>query len=115
VSTRLEDESLPGFAPTELVSSAIEPPEDEIDLARFEALAEADRMRVIIRVLCGLVALEDEDWFSAPVPATPPSRRRLLPLLGYERAHLRGRTVHGESRPPTTTGALADLDLRRAG
>jgi hypothetical protein len=112
VSTRLEDESLSELAPTELASSAIEPLEDEIDLARFEALAEADRMRVIIRVLCGLVALEDQDWFSAPAPATAPSRRRLLPLLGYERAHLRGRTVHGHDRQPP---APTSLDLRRAG
>lgn len=55
----------------------------EIDLERFERLAEEDRLRVIIRVLCGLVALEEEDWFSGP-PADEP-RTRTLPYLGYER------------------------------
>ncbi len=47
------------------------------ELNQFAGLSEHERMRVIIRVLCGLVALE--------VPPPPaPKRRRLLPFLGYE-------------------------------
>jgi len=59
-----------------------------VDLTQFEVLDDDDRMRVIIRVLCGLVALEEEDWFHTETSPRP-RRQRLLPYLGYERsAHL---------------------------
>jgi hypothetical protein len=58
------------------------------DLGRFDEMTEHDKVRVIIRVLCGLVALEEATAppavdLTRPEPATP--RRRLLPFLGYER------------------------------
>jgi hypothetical protein len=52
------------------------------ELARFAGLSREERTRVIIRVLCGLVALEDAG--GAP-PADQPGRtRRLLSFLHYE-------------------------------
>jgi hypothetical protein len=73
------------------------------ELGRFAGLTEDEKMRVIIRVLCGLVALEESPApfpsLVAPPPAEPaPKRRRLLPFLGYE-------------NPPAGPGApVVDLD-----
>lgn len=61
----------------------------DIDLTQFEALGEPEQVRVIIRVLCGLVALDEEDWFAAwdePSLTPPPSLSRVLPLHGHGRA-----------------------------
>jgi hypothetical protein len=63
----------------------------DIDLSQFEALDEPEQMRVLIRVLCGLVALDEEEWFAAwdepsqPV-SQPLSTSRVLPLHGHGRA-----------------------------
>lgn len=67
--------------------------ETDPDLTRFAGLSADDKMRVIIRVLCGLVALEEIEAESArlsqahdPLIVEPaPKRRRLLPFLGYLR------------------------------
>lgn len=61
------------------------------ELDRFAELSEHERVRVIIRVLCGLVALEEVGGGAATLavdPAQPatPKHRRLLPFLGYERS-----------------------------
>lgn len=61
------------------------------ELSQFASLPPEERVRVIIRVLCGLVALEERA--PAPVstrlarrPTTTSERpRRRLPFLGYER------------------------------
>jgi hypothetical protein len=61
--------------------------ERDPDLDRFADLSEHDRVRVIIRVLCGLVALEEAGLDAdspVPEPEEPVRRRRLLPFLGYE-------------------------------
>jgi hypothetical protein len=42
-----------------------------VDLTRFEQLPESERMRIIIRVLCGLVAMEEVA--AEPAPATAPT------------------------------------------
>jgi hypothetical protein len=57
-----------------------------IDLGRFQRLGEAERRRIIIRVLCGLVALEEEAAEPAPrVHAAPtPGPAPKLPYLGLE-------------------------------
>lgn len=66
-----------------------------IDLNRFERLPETERMRVIIRVLCGLVALEAEEREqcealgmapprSGPEPTPTPRSGFRLPFLGLE-------------------------------
>ena len=57
-----------------------------VDLNRFEQLSESDRMRTIIRVLCGLVAMEETVVPDAVNPAaTPtPGTLRELPMLGIE-------------------------------
>jgi hypothetical protein len=60
------------------------------DLNRFQQLPDEERMRVIIRVLCGLVAIEpDAPTVAAPepvaVPETASRRSRFrLPFLGLE-------------------------------
>jgi hypothetical protein len=86
------DVPTPSPAPTHRLDWDTDP-----ELAQFAGLSEHERMRVIIRVLCGLVALEEVP--AAPLPARPhpaataavepsppaaPKRRRLLPFLGYE-------------------------------
>lgn len=77
--------------------SSTPPPRHRLDwdrdpeLDRFAGLSEDDKVRVIIRVLCGLVALGESSTSDGPpvVEAGPtraptPKRRRLLPFLGYE-------------------------------
>jgi hypothetical protein len=49
-----------------------------LDLTQFEALDEPEQRRVIIRVLCGLVALDAEDWFAASEQSDPTASRVLL-------------------------------------
>src|SRR5215510_15051306 len=66
-----------------------------IDLGRFERLSEAERRRIIIRVLCGLVAMEEApEPEREPVAPTPGPAPR-LPLLGLEtpahKRHMRPR------------------------
>lgn len=73
----------------------------EPDLPEFASLSEEEKVRVIIRVLCGLVALEERPRVASRTrlhrrhPGTsaspeqadaPPAepRRRRLPFLGYE-------------------------------
>jgi hypothetical protein len=46
-------------------------------LPRFGRLADTDRVRIIIRLICGLVALEED-------PEPDPPRLRTLPFLGIE-------------------------------
>jgi hypothetical protein len=68
-----------------------------VDLNRFERLPESERMRIIIRVLCGLVAMEDAapsapaEPLSAVTSPTPGPATADLPVLGIERngAHKR--------------------------
>jgi len=84
-----------------------------IDLGRFERLSEAERRRIIIRVLCGLVAMEEvpeparEPWpapVAAPTPVTTstpvasptPGPAARLPFLGLETAAYK--------RPPRSRG-----------
>jgi hypothetical protein len=67
-----------------------------IDLGRFERLSEAERRRIIIRVLCGLVAMEEApEPAREPLVAPTPGPARTLPLLGLETAakkrHMRPR------------------------
>jgi hypothetical protein len=51
-----------------------------VELSRFHTLPEEERMRVIIRVLCGLVAIEDEPEELAPVVPLPrPAPSSLTP------------------------------------
>ncbi len=66
---------------------------ETVDLNTFERLPEKERMRVIIRVLCELVALDpdaSEDPSTASVPTTSSGsgrrvhRLRRLPFLGVE-------------------------------
>lgn len=87
------------------------------DLSRFEELPEHEKTRVIIRVLCGLVALEETGTSLTPPtpPESTPRRRRLLPFLGYEDPPL-GRPVLGapvvdlSSERAPSVAALARVD-----
>jgi hypothetical protein len=66
----------------DLEYDALDPYLGTVDLNRFEQLPESERMRIIIRVLCGLVAMEDQRA-AAIAEAAPPSTG--LPMLGIER------------------------------
>jgi hypothetical protein len=66
-------------------------PGEDLDLNRFQRLSDDERMRIIIRVLCGLVAIDEQP---APEPsaahltvAPTPGPSRSLPLLGLEPEH----------------------------
>jgi hypothetical protein len=72
---------------------AIDPFLGTLDLNWFERLPEAERKRIIIRVLCGLVAMEEDEQAPAErtlaaVPdagPTPGPSTTDLPVLGIER------------------------------
>jgi hypothetical protein len=65
-----------------------------IDLGRFQRLSEDERRRIIIRVLCGLVAMEEEPAEPVRRPhANPtPGRAPELPYLGLETPRHKCRT-----------------------
>lgn len=69
----------------ELTHPLAEPAVSLPDLGRFQHLTELERRRVIIRLLCGLVAMEEEldEAAAEPLAPEPPLRRR-LPFLGLE-------------------------------
>jgi hypothetical protein len=78
-------------------------PGEDLDLNRFQRLSDDERMRIIIRVLCGLVAIDEQPGpeparAALPVTITPdeapvlpvaptPGPARSLPLLGLEPEH----------------------------
>lgn len=62
----------------------------ELDLTAFQRLSDDDRMRIIIRVLCGLVAIDEQPGPEPPNvlgPSPTPGPTRSLPLLGLEPEH----------------------------
>ncbi|MDZ7733955.1 MAG: hypothetical protein U5R31_13595 [Acidimicrobiia bacterium] len=79
----------------------------DVDLSRFESLTEDEKVRVIIRVLCGLVALEERGGAPEVPDARNPVVRRLLPFLGFEGRQAIGR----DPRPAERRGRLPVLGV----
>jgi hypothetical protein len=76
---------------------------DDRELNQFLRLTNEERTRIIIRVLCGLVAMGEPDDAVAALgePDTGP-RSRSLPHLGLERNH----TTRDHARPRGWNTAL---------
>jgi hypothetical protein len=74
-----------------------------IDLGRFARLTEDERRRIIIRVLCGLVAMEEpaEEPERRPHANPTPGQAPALPFLGLETPRHKCRT-----KPRTWSTAL---------
>jgi hypothetical protein len=87
--TMQETQLEPTHARYDVSLDAVDPWMTPVDLNRFDLLGDDERMRIIIRVLCGLVAMEES---AAPIPeerpavAPTPGPGRRLPFLGLELA-----------------------------
>lgn len=80
-----------------------DPWDPTIDLGRFERLTEEERRRIIIRVLCGLVAMEEATEPTPPEPAVIPASNRIARHVSERRRRAR--------RSAPTPGPSARLPL----
>lgn len=85
--TMQETQLEPVDSPYNVALDALDPWMAPVDLNRFDQLDDDERMRIIIRVLCGLVAMEETAVpivEERPLVAATPGPGRRLPFLGLE-------------------------------